>query len=93
LHEEAELDPKDSDPPPETLDANDDIFFFTCWLPQDGQTTSLTASELRNNSSNGFSHSLQTNSKIGIFFSFDWISRLLMHAPSKSCIWHGLSIY
>jgi hypothetical protein len=49
----AELDTKESDPPPDILDANEDNCFFTCLLPHDGQTTPLTASEFRNNSSNG----------------------------------------
>jgi hypothetical protein len=51
--QEAELDSKDSDPPPEILEAKDESCFFTCSLPHDGQTTPLIASELRNSSSNG----------------------------------------
>jgi hypothetical protein len=52
--------------PPDTLEAKVEIFFFTFWLWQDGQTTSLTALEVRTSSSKGLLHSEQTNSKMGI---------------------------
>ncbi len=54
--------------PPDTLEAKVEIFFLMLGLWQAGQTTSLVALALRTNSSNGFPHSAQTNSKIGITF-------------------------
>jgi hypothetical protein len=54
--------------PPDTLEAKVEIFFLMLELWQAGQTTSLVALALRTNSSNGFPHSAQTNSKIGITF-------------------------
>jgi hypothetical protein len=52
--------------PPEALEAKVEIFFFTFWLWQDGQTTSLAALLLRTSSSKGLLQSEQTNSKMGI---------------------------
>jgi hypothetical protein len=54
--------------PPATLEAKVEIFFLTFALWHAGQTTSLTTLALRTSSSNGFPHSAQTNSKIGITF-------------------------
>ena len=48
------------------LEANVDIFFFTLPPPQEGQTTSSILFRLRTRSSKDSSHSVQTNSKIGI---------------------------
>ena len=39
LHEAAELAPRENDPPPETREANVEIFLLTCELPQIGQVT------------------------------------------------------
>lgn len=60
---------KESELPPDALEAKVDIFFFTCGLPQAGQVTSPTELALRTSSSNGRPHWLQTNSKIGIKIS------------------------
>jgi hypothetical protein len=57
---------KENEPPPETLDAKVDTFFFTAFDWHFGQVTSLTALLLRTNSSNDFPQSPHTNSKIGI---------------------------
>ena len=48
------------------LDANVDIFFFTLSPPQEGQITSSILLRLSTRSSKVSSHSVQTNSKIGI---------------------------
>jgi hypothetical protein len=58
-------------PPPVALDANMEIFLEIFWLPQEGQLTSLRLDVLRTSSSNGWLHSLQTNSKSGISCSFN----------------------
>jgi hypothetical protein len=60
--------------PPDTLEAKVEIFFLMLGLWQAGQTTSLVALALRTNSSNGFPHSAQTNSKIGIMFLLQMIN-------------------
>jgi hypothetical protein len=65
--EGALLELKDSEAPPEIFEAKVESCFFTCPLPQVGQTTVFTALELRTSSSKGFLHSSQTNSKIGIY--------------------------
>jgi hypothetical protein len=65
LHEAA-LEPKENELPPEIFEANVDIFFLTCWLPQPGQATTSTAAALRTSSSKGRPQSEQTNSKIGM---------------------------
>jgi hypothetical protein len=52
--------------PPVTLEANDEIFFLTCALPQPGQVTWLTASIFRSNSSKACPQSLHENSKMGM---------------------------
>ena len=54
---------------PATFEAKVEICFATWLLPQDGQTTSPTALELRTSSSKGEPHSWHINSKIGINFS------------------------
>jgi hypothetical protein len=65
--EGAELDPSVNEPtPPAGLDANVDIFFFTLLPPHVGQTTSSILLMLRTRSSKISSHSVQTNSKIGM---------------------------
>jgi hypothetical protein len=67
LQEEAGiLLPSESEAPSLPIfDEKVDIFFFTCSLPQAGQMTPLVL--LPNiRSSKGWSHSVQTNSKIGI---------------------------
>jgi hypothetical protein len=56
----------EKEPPPDTLEAKVEIFFFTFWLLQAGQTTSLAVLLLRTSSSKGLLQSEQTNSKIGI---------------------------
>jgi len=55
---------------PATFEAKVEICLVTCVLSQSGQITSPTALELRTSSSNEVPHSWQTNSKIGIYFSF-----------------------
>jgi hypothetical protein len=63
VQEEAELVLYENEPPPSAaFDANVDIFFFTCPLPQTGQTTWSIWLELKTRSSKFFEHSLQTNS-------------------------------
>jgi hypothetical protein len=52
--------------PPESFEAKVEIFFFTFWLWQVGQATSLTELLLRTSSSKGWLQSAHTNSKIGI---------------------------
>jgi len=52
--------------PPTTLEAKVETFFLIFGLWQAGQTTSLAALALRTSSSNGFPHSVQTNSKMGM---------------------------
>jgi hypothetical protein len=69
--------------PPLDLDAKVDSFFLICGLPQLGQITSLIALVLRTSSSNGWPHSLHSNSKIGIvllhyFYIFCSADSLLM---------------
>jgi len=67
LQDAAELAPKESDAPspPEIFEANVDIFFLTCSLPQAGQSTpSMLLPKTK--SSKGWLQSVQTNSKIGI---------------------------
>jgi len=63
---ELEVVPRDKELPPDTLDANAESFFFTRLLPQMGQLTPSTESELRKSSSKVCSHSSHTNSKSGI---------------------------
>jgi len=55
---------------PATVEAKVEICFVIWVLSQEGQDTSLIALELRSSSSKGVPHSWQTNSKIGINFSF-----------------------
>jgi hypothetical protein len=63
----AALDPKDRDaPPPLTLEAKVETFFFTSVLRQVGQTTPSITLELRTSSSNWLPHWLHTNSNKGI---------------------------
>jgi hypothetical protein len=66
LHEGAELVPNEKEPTPACFEANVDIFFFTWLPPQAGQTTSSILLRLRTRSSKDSSHSVQTNSKIGM---------------------------
>jgi hypothetical protein len=54
---------------PEIFEANVEIFFLTCWLPQHGHTTSSTALALRTSSSNGSPHSEHSNSNNGMHTS------------------------
>jgi len=78
LQEEAGmLLPNDNEAPsPAGFDANVDIFFFTCSLPQVGQTTpSMLLPKIR--SSKGSLQSVQTNSKIGISAPRQIDSRIL----------------
>jgi hypothetical protein len=74
LQVEAGLEPNEKDAPPETFDAKVESFFFTCGLPHFGQVSPRMASVLRSNSSNGWRHSLHTNSKIGMIGSWWKIS-------------------
>ena len=77
LQEAAELDPSESEAPsPLAFDAKVDIFFRTCSLPQDGQTTPSVLNP-KISSSKGCSQSLHTNSKIGIFSPWHKDSRIL----------------
>ncbi len=69
LQDELTLEPNEKLPKLEIFDANVDIFFVIFLLPQEGQLISLAWFELRTSSSNGSLHSLQVNSKIGIFCS------------------------
>ena len=71
LQEVDELAPNENELPPFTFDANVDIFFFTCSLPQAGQTTSSILLRLKTSSSKDWPHLLQANSKIGMFHSWD----------------------
>jgi hypothetical protein len=57
--------------PPETFEANVEIFFLTCWLPQHGHTTSSIALALRTSSSNGSPHSEHSNSNNGMHTSLE----------------------
>jgi hypothetical protein len=66
LQDEAALLKEARLPPPLTLEANTEICFFTCLLPQAGHVTPETAVALRTSSSNGLPHSLHTNSNRGI---------------------------
>jgi hypothetical protein len=67
VQEEAELELNENELPPSAgLEANVDIFFFTCPLPQAGQITSSMRLALRTRSSKFFEHSLQTNGSLGI---------------------------
>jgi hypothetical protein len=66
LQEGAALLKVDRPDPPLTFEANTEICFFTCWLPQAGQVTSETALALRTSSSNGLPHWLHTNSNNGM---------------------------
>jgi hypothetical protein len=68
--------------PPLTFEANTEIFFLTCLLPQSGQVTSLAALALRNSSSKGRPQLLQTNSKMGMLTLL--IRKLLLH-PVLRC--------
>jgi hypothetical protein len=66
-HEGAELVPNEKELAPTAgLEANVDIFFFTLLPPQEGQTTSSILLRLKTRSSKDSSHSVQTNSKIGM---------------------------
>ena len=66
LHEAAGALAKESEPPPDTLEAKVEICFLT-WAPwQAGQVTSLVAAALRTSSSKGLPQSSHTNSKMGI---------------------------
>jgi hypothetical protein len=64
------LAPDENELPPSTFDANVDIFFFTCLLPQAGQTTSSISPALSTSSSKDRPHLVQANSKIGIIHSW-----------------------
>jgi hypothetical protein len=67
LHEGVELAPSENELEPAAgLEANVDIFFFTLLPPQEGQTTSSILLRLKTRSSKDSSHSVQTNSKIGM---------------------------
>jgi hypothetical protein len=66
LHEPADDEGLNENELPAPREANVESFFFTCGLPQLGQDTSETASELRTSSSKGRSQPVQTNSKSGI---------------------------
>jgi hypothetical protein len=55
--------------PATILEAIIESCFVTCSLPQFGHRTPSTAPTLRTNSSKGFPHSWQINSKIGIDFT------------------------
>jgi len=83
LQDAAELEPREKEPPPETLEANVEIFFWIFGLPQAGQFTSLAALALRKSSSNGRLHSVQINSNSGILFS--WRPRRIIDIPSIGC--------
>ena len=63
---EDEALPNEKALPPEIFDAKVDIFLETCVLPQSGQVTLSIENELRTNSSKDSSHSLHSNSKMGI---------------------------
>jgi hypothetical protein len=68
------VEPKEKEPIPSAgLEANVDIFFFTLFPPHEGQTTSSILLRLNTRSSKFFSHSVQTNSKIGILDSSGFI--------------------
>jgi hypothetical protein len=71
LHEwEALVEPKEKEPIPSAgFEANVDIFFFTLPPPQEGQTTSSILLRLNTRSSKFSSHSVHTNSKMGIRYS------------------------
>jgi hypothetical protein len=64
------LDPDENELPASTFDANVDIFFFTCLLPQAGQATSSILLALKTSSSKDRPHLTQANSKIGIIHSW-----------------------
>ena len=69
LHDEAGLELNESELPPESREANVEIFFLTSGLPQCGQTTSLVALALRTSSSKDFWQVGQVNSKSGMLIS------------------------
>jgi hypothetical protein len=77
---EDEAPPNEKALPPETFEAKVDIFLETCVLPQSGQVTPSIEDELRTNSSKDSSHSLHSNSKMGIDIS------LLIFDISVPCI-------
>lgn len=56
-------------PPLLDMDEKSEIFFLTSGLWQEGQIISFTTLALRTSSSNGLSHSVHSNSKIGIIDS------------------------
>jgi len=64
-----ELAPKETELPPDILDANVEICFVTSWLPQVGQITPSITLELRTSSSKGRSQVSQINSNSGIMVS------------------------
>jgi hypothetical protein len=68
LHEAAWLVPNENAPPPEPFEAKVEIFLEIFPLPQAGHFTSEMALVLRTSSSNGFLHSLHTNSNNGMDF-------------------------
>jgi hypothetical protein len=61
--------------PAESLEAKVEIFLTMFWLWQAGQVTSLILPVLSTSCSNGLPDSAHTNSKMGIFYSGDKISR------------------
>jgi hypothetical protein len=65
-HEGAETVPNEKEFTPAALEANVDIFFFTWLPPQAGQITSSILLRLNTRSSKVLSHSVHTNSKIGM---------------------------
>ncbi len=69
LHEAEDVEPNEKLLEPIPLEANFEIFFFTCVEPQTGQVTSSTALELRTSSSKSLSQVVHTNSNNGILFS------------------------
>ena len=69
LHEADDPALSEKEPPPVTIEANVEIFFLTCRLPQVGQITSPIALELRRSSSNGWLQVAQTNSNKGMLHS------------------------
>jgi hypothetical protein len=62
--------PNEAELPPESREANVEIFLVTFWLWQAGQVTSLTLLALNTSSSNGLPHSAHTNSKMGMVNSY-----------------------
>jgi hypothetical protein len=75
LQEEPPPELKESVPPPLSLEAKVESFFFTCGLPQAGQVTSSTWLGLRSSSSKGCSHFVHTNSNKGMSASWNDMSR------------------